>query len=139
MEYTAAVLYGINQFNEKIKKPVGMMKLLNLLNEYQNVKENGYKWENNWWELVEIDEEYLPVLAYEYNWFHVIDKEAIAILISKQYGFIRWLVDSDRIDFDRLKISYIYHDEEWDREKELLMQLAIADNPITDLLFKILK
>lgn len=59
-------------------------------------------------------------------------------LISKNSWFIKWLVDNDKIDFHKLKVNYIYHDDEWDWEKELLMQLAIQDEPI-EFLISILK
>lgn len=57
------------------------------------------------------------------------------IIISKEYWFIKWLVDNDKIDLKKL-----YHDmrlEFWDYHW-LLMLLSIQDNPI-EFLISILK
>ena len=92
-----------------------MEKLLELLNEY-----------DDW--MVSKFEEY----SEEFGGFILTSEQIIEeeIIISKSFGFIKWLVDNDKIDFTKLKVNYIYHDDEWSLEKELLMQLAIQDNPI---------
>ena len=106
-----------------------MEKLLKLLNEYQTVKENWYKWEWNWWELFEYDEEKKPMLTYEYNWFSTAEDDAVAIMISKSYWFIRWLVK-----------NWYTTLESWSwfantvSEKSLITICAISDNPIQTLL-----
>ena len=52
-------------------------------------------------------------------------------LISKEYWFIKWLVENDKID-----LSKLYHDMrlEFGDYYWLLMQLSISDTPIEDLL-----
>ena len=67
-------------------------------------------------------------------------------IISKHYGFIKWLVDNDKIDLDmvreKLWIPCCVWYTEWkvscvnDKEdyKQLLMLLSISDTPIDDLI-----
>ena len=100
-----------------------MEKLIELLNEYEG-------WIVSW--VKEYSEEFGVFVL---NTEQMIEEE---IIISKSFGFIKWLVDNDKIDFTKLKVNYIYHDDEWSWEKELLMQLAIQDNPI-EFLISILK
>ena len=85
-----------------------MEKLIELLNEFD---ENWKIWKN-WlykWEEYDPREEYI---------------------ISKNFWFIKWLVEKDKIDFDKLekkvlKENLIRKFDEW-----LLMLLAIQDEPI---------
>ena len=101
-----------------------MEKLIDLLNEYEDPMVSWY-------------EEYV-----EEFWIFVLNNgeqgTAEEIIISKNYWFIKWLVENEKIDYKKLPYSYIYHDDEWSWEKELLMQLAIQDEPI-EFLLKILK
>ena len=106
-----------------------MEKILKLLNEYQTIKENWYKWELNWWELFEYDDEKKPMLVYEYNGFSTADEDAVAIMISKAYWFIRWLIKNwyttmDYWDWFKNTVS----------EKTLLTMCAISDEPIKTLM-----
>jgi hypothetical protein len=78
---------------------------------------------------------WLPNSDTDYCWW-TIDKEKEIrkyklIIISKEYWFIKWLVDNDKIDRD-VSINWEWHYE------SLLMKLAIQDNPL-DFLVKILK
>jgi hypothetical protein len=63
--------------------------------------------------------------------------------ISKKGGFIKWLVDNDKIDYHN-KINYDISlainrvPKKTTREERLLMMLAIQDNPI-EFLISILK
>ena len=70
-------------------------------------------------------------------------------IISKHYGFIKWLVDNDKIDIDKyyefmtnenIDISNACWELDMDKEfyYELLMILAVQDNPI-EFLISILK
>lgn len=54
-------------------------------------------------------------------------------VISKEYWFIKWLVDNDKIDIDKLDSRYSKVEYE-----PLLMLLSIQDNPI-EFLVSILK
>lgn len=104
-----------------------MKKLLQLLNEYQTIKENWYKWEWNWWELCEYDEEKKPMLIYEYNGFSAADEDAVAIMINKAYGFIKRLCDNDRLK--TLKTI-----KEWHEWEVYTQWLALSDDPLSDLI-----
>lgn len=97
-----------------------MEKLIELLNEYRN-KELWYnvpEWE-------------------EYEIWVSEDK-----LISKRFGFIRWLVDNDKIELPTscaIDKNNDYSEREIKSDYEsLLMLLAIQDEPI-ELLISILK
>ena len=64
-------------------------------------------------------------------------------LISKEYGFIKWLVENDKIDFEPImkKEIWYWRSVEWVRgyetynlENALLMLLSISNSPIEDLI-----
>lgn len=102
-----------------------MEKLIELLNEYRS--------KEFWYNVPEWEEDAL--------W---VNDEKI---ISKRYGFIKWLVDNDKIDIEKIEnseyylIDWFYYNErknfwiEWkeDVEKIFLMLLAVSDTPIDDL------
>ena len=106
-----------------------MEKLIELLNEYEvekkpsRLQRNYYLWfvHNFWKWIMYIDEE----------WEDVDDYRTDYEIISKEYGFIKWLVDNDNIDLTKL-----YHDMrlEFGNYYWLLMQLSISDTPIEDLI-----
>ena len=106
-----------------------MKKLLQLLNEYQTVKENWYKGEWNWWQLFDYDEEKKPMLIYEYNGFSTAEEDAVAIMISKAYGFIRWLVKNWKTELENMRV-----DAGHEIYESLIMKLAISNNPLSDLI-----
>ena len=89
-----------------------MTKLLELLNEYsKNIwyfNEEDLQWQTKAW------------------------------ILSKEFWWIKWLVDNDKIDISKTPWHYIYHYTDEDVVKEALMQLAIQDEPI-DFLISILK
>ena len=94
-------------------------------------------------------------------WVKIIDKDE-ARIISKQFWFIKRLVDNDKIDFDKCWLDvkdYLSYSKRYDKwivmaenydndtfvvrefyspYEQLLMLLAISDNPI-DLLCEIIK
>jgi len=105
-------------------------KLIELLNEYERSK--WYEW---WWEIK--------------NWIPYFDdelpktKEYISVLIcAKPYGFIKWLVENDKIDLDKVKEIWIKHNGRMDVDglyrfsvyERILMLLSISDTPIEDLI-----
>ena len=109
-----------------------MEKLIKLLNEYSKLKEERYLWE-----------EWKPIRTRkEYELEYPIERIRI---ISRQYWFIKWLVDNDKIDTFQLAIYIEYHsdyrfvanraliDKNVD-EDHLLMLLSISDTPIDDLI-----
>lgn len=77
-------------------------------------------------------------LAYEQEYMRDF---RVAYLISKQFWFIKRLVDSDKIgEFSRKDVRYPYYLEDglllqcyWESDS-LIMLLAISDNPIEDLI-----
>ena len=114
-----------------------MEKLIELLNEYEvekkpsRLQRNYYLWfvHNFWKWIMYIDEE----------WEDVDDYRTDYEIISKEYGFIKWLVDNDNIDFSREWEYCIKSIEEFDwllRDNEdwLIMILSISDTPIDDLI-----
>ena len=113
-----------------------MEKLIELLNEYE--KKRIEKINSEWKLFVKLQfkpytEESLTNKAYRRCWLEIC---------SKYYGFIKWLVENDKIDtekvIDTAKSSVIdtYYYEEGidDIYIPLLMVLAIQDEPIEYLL-----
>jgi len=94
-----------------------MEKLIELLNEFNPSME----WRMEDWVLesrLDFPAEYVA-----YRW-----------ICSKNYWFIKWLVENDKIDIDKLekkvlKENLIRKFDEW-----LLMLLSISDTPIEDLI-----
>ena len=129
-------------------------KLIELLNKYELEREKGMEEFKNWalplwerylcqWELV-----YEPVENF-FNWESISWDSANSVVISKHYGFIKWLVENDKIDIDKyyefmtnenIDISNACWELDMDKEfyYELLMMLAIQDEPI-EFLISILK
>jgi hypothetical protein len=123
-----------------------MDKLIELLNEYEvekkpsRLQRNYYLWfvHNFWKWIMYIDEE----------WEDVDDYRTDYEIISKEYGFIKWLVENKKIDRSTIHIYaepyYDLRDYTTDDFKkinwvnELLMLLAIQNNPI-EFLISILK
>lgn len=125
-----------------------MKKLLKLINEY----------EEEWIIFDEVDDEECFVdvhpctLWTEYNWhlwFNNANKVQFdkwmfdRVAISKEYGFIKWLVDNDKIKYYKVP-EHIYVSDysfetihEWMTDN-ILMWLSIQDEPI-EFLISILK
>ena len=59
-------------------------------------------------------------------------------VISKKFWFIKWLIDNDKIDFDKMeeKSEYTFINNGWWEHiiEDLLMLLSISDTPIEDLI-----
>ena len=122
-----------------------MEKLIELLNEYSELRLERLT-----------EEEWQPIRKrHDYELEYPIEKIRI---ISKQYWFIQWLVENDKIDIEYLKedgnLTLLYHyawkDRVWNTAWEwnigvkrnytdvILMLLSIQDNPI-EFLISILK
>jgi hypothetical protein len=97
-------------------------KLIELLNEYDRIK----------WDKEE------PI----YNWKIAIKTKLYkAYLISSNYGFIEWLVENEKIDFEWKLNTFRFNslvDQTLDSYLALLMLLSIQDEPI-EFLISILK
>lgn len=104
-----------------------MEKLIELLYEYNKIAENKL------WLITSVKE------LWEEIWFDKgkeIEKYQTYI-ISKSYGFIKWLVDNDKINWWRIENNQDYAEYLWSSlpieeygVEILLMLLAIADDPI---------
>lgn len=119
-----------------------MEKLIELLNEYQ--KELNEKEGNNY-EIFERklngDSIRMNDLDDPYEWLNMYWWYAKARLISKQFWFIKRLIQNDKIDLKGIeqRAMYYFDDESPVRWKEirterLIMMLSIQDNPIEDLI-----
>lgn len=116
-----------------------MEKLIELFKEYVD---------NHWFDTKDIEKEYW-VIEY-WQWFLYWTREYLyEIIVSKQFWFIKWLVDNDKINKDlisrvliRAYVSPENHVslecEFHDYYESLLMLLSIQDDPIK-LLLSILK
>jgi len=98
-----------------------MDKLIELLNEYDK-----YRWEKRriyWWT----------------KWKVELD---VNLIIFKKFWFIKWLVENDKVDLDKIKEIWIKHNGKMDIDglyrfpvyERLLMLLSISDTPIEDLI-----
>jgi len=123
-----------------------LLKLLNKAKPLKKYKEYWYRW----------NEIYL--ITYAEDYWASESRNITLDIISKSYGFIKWLTKNDYIDrnkIDELKLipTLTYHNmvddcdcgkSHWHPytfvgdEDELLMLLAIDDNPI-EFLISILK
>ncbi len=109
-----------------------MNKLIELLNQYEKERKS-------WWTWRSIDSYDNCVYWVDCDWETEITM--YSDLYSKYYWFIKWLVDNDKIDFDKVnKVYYknIYCWTDWKYisyaefldEEILIMRLSIQDNPI---------
>ena len=107
-----------------------MDKLIKYLNEYKLYTDHKksimseYVWANVWDDIV-MD---------SYVW---TTKDNTLEIISKKFWFIKWLVDNDKIDFDKIQIWFQSTLWYW-KYDSLLMLLSIQDKPI-EFLVSILK
>ena len=130
-------------------------KLIELLNEYEKkeLKSEFYEWEKwIWW-----DTNLFRRNTRDEEWSHIYSTTADTYVISKKYGFIWWLVENNKIDFDKCWLDvrhYLSYNERYDKwivmaenydndtlvrefyspYKQLLMLLSISDTPIEDLI-----
>lgn len=124
-EFTKAALYWIKTFNKKVKEKIWIEKLGELLREY-SYKNHDYHW--------------TLYVSWKFEWSvpwtdHDLNKEEMWMVIkSKEYWFIKWLVENDKIDISKIKCWYVYNDTEEDKVKNVIMNLSISDTPIEDLI-----
>ena len=107
-----------------------MEKLVKLLNEYGEIRKYNNVGIVEW---VEHTKWNLYWKYWENTWSYMV-------VISKEYGFIKWLVDNDKIDKDivRKKAKYLVLTNWLKYYEWLIMELSIQDNPI-EFLCEILK
>ena len=106
-------------------KEIWMEKLIELLNKHRREKVNKQSWITEW-----------HYNAFTFSLDNISWQQAELLIISKQYWFIKWLVDNDKIDIEKeIKNSELnWLHEHYLREDCLLMLLSISDEPISDLI-----
>jgi hypothetical protein len=96
-------------------------KLIELFKEYVDKYSNDAKVLDEWEYAVIDDGQSFLYWTREYSYL---------TLISKSFWFIKWLVENDKIDLD--KVEFV---GEWTTKyQSLLMLLSISDTPIEDLI-----
>ena len=103
-------------------------KLIELLNQFEKERKSWFTWRS-------IDSYDNCVYGVDCDWETEITM--YSDLYSKQYWFIQWLVENNKIDFDKVKGKILLERDLYDRilywyeETDfLLMMLSIQDNPI---------
>ena len=95
-------------------------KLLELLNEYERER---------------VNHSMIDFIPY---WEKSLNDLSVAQVISKKYWFIKWLVENDKIDIDKVeeKSEYTFIKNGWWEHiiEDVLMLLSISDTPIEDLI-----
>jgi len=109
-----------------------MDKLVALLNEYEKERKSWFTWRS-------IDSYDNCVYGVDCDWETEITM--YSDLYSKYYGFIKRLVDNDKIELSSRNALFISEDaENWEKQRpysfyeEMLIRLAISDTPIEDLI-----
>jgi len=112
--------------------------LVDLLNEH--LKETRKK-DEDIGEYINYAEDWRRTFLYEIDWaFYEVNE---CVILSKRYGFIKWLIEKDKIDKD--KIDICLYDRNWtpywwadicsySLYESLLMLLSIQDSPIVFLI-----
>ena len=134
-EFTKAALYWIKTFNRKVKEKIWMMKLIELLNEFETPQS---------WIVFKSYDDYDGT----FYWVDIDGETEIArsdsYICGKRFQWVKWLVENDKIrELD--KLEYVYWIEmvrHWTEElytpyslyENLLMLLSISDTPIEDLI-----
>ena len=86
---------------------------------------------------------WLPNSDIDYCWW-TIDKEKEIrkyklMIISKEYWFIKWLVDNDKIDnskfYDKNILKWFMTLTKEEKADSIIMNLSISDTPISDLIY----
>lgn len=129
-EYMSSALYWINNFVNKINWSIGMYKLVELLNEYEEWKEKEYGSNNYKWKYKAQDN---FLYAERVDGSTLGEEESWAVIICRWYCFIKWLVETDKVDLDKYPQILEYSDLQ-----SLLMILSIDDSPV-EFLASILK
>lgn len=102
-----------------------MEKLVELLNEYnRNVK----KWSDKWELKNSIDNPWTKYISLSSVWAWKI----YLWIISREYWFIKRLVENDNINREEIKYSnlYIPLKKDFNKDDRLIMLLSISENPI---------
>ena len=82
--------------------------------------------------LIELLNEYWTQKQANANWKEFLEEEKNQIYLIFWMDFIKWLVDNDKID--KNKVPFRYQLEDYTIKEKLLMSLSISDTPIEDLI-----
>ena len=102
-------------------------KLLELLNEYEPYIASDGEHRDNLW-------------GYAYQWHSAVFPKELAesYIISARYGFIKWLVENNKIKPLRKFIGWETDEDEpyiqFDLADQYIAYLSISDTPIEDLI-----
>lgn len=103
-----------------------LLKLVRLLKEYEEWKVEKYWIWNYIWLL---DKDLWIIFADRFpDRVYISQDESRAIIISKGYNFIKWLVDNDKIDLLKLDNRIALLD--FNKVDRVLMALSIQESPI---------
>ena len=123
-----------------------MQKLINLLNEYEKVREKSeyqklsnkeYKWFSSY---------FFPLCFWHqenFSWAmtNEFGEWAEDVICSKKFWFIKWLVENDKINFQiwnwEKYLEYPIWSDNYDGVKDykdIIQWLSISDTPIEDLI-----
>ena len=107
-----------------------MEKLIELLNEHRREIVKKQSWITQW-----------HYNGYIFSLDNISWQQAELLIISKQYWFIQWLVENEKIDIVKVKdysdlyIKYSSNKSEKGAITDIvLMLLSISDTPIEDLI-----
>jgi hypothetical protein len=108
-----------------------MEKLIELLNKHRREKVNKQSWITEW-----------HYNAFTFSLDNISWQQAELLIISKSYWFIKWLVENEKIDYEKVR-SWEWNGSRWhfetvQPEYYIIMLLAIQDEPI-EFLVSILK
>ena len=109
-----------------------MEKLIELLNKHRREKVNKQSWITEW-----------HYNAFTFSLDNISWQQAELLIISKQYWFIKWLVENDKIDLDKVENKFyneICITDYWDKDRVywksdlVISVLSISSSPIDDLI-----
>lgn len=105
------------------KEKKEIWKLLELLNEYEPYIASDGEHRDNLW-------------GYAYQWHSAIFPKELAesYIVSARYGFIKWLVENDKIDTKELPYLWEYWMGVDIPTDSIIMLLSISSSPIKDLI-----
>lgn len=104
-----------------------MEKLIKLLNEYHFFNTDCINY-------VLDEEENRIYLKQEFDWFYNEQRINAERIISKKFWFIKWLVENDKIDRDKVDDKFERPFYWYTNYEIVLMLLSISDTPIEDLI-----
>ena len=101
-----------------------MEKLIELFKEYVD---------NHWTDTKDIEKEYWVIN--DWQWFLYWTREYLyEVVVNKKFWFIKWLVENDKIDRDKVDDKFERPFYWYTNYKIVLMLLSISSSPIDDLI-----